>query len=283
LENCTRGRYDALDRMSSELRRLQEQRDALDALVEALRTEDGWLAYRAEALRYQLLELEGQPTEGASAVEAVCMVLEGRDEALRRARQDLAGAHAVVAECEAEVVSACAQLQRDRAALERARAWQSQAEERAKDAEELRANLVDKAPAVVTAEKQLRQERVARQEAEGQLRQERAALVEARAVLEREHLAQEEALGQLQQERAALKGAQAALKRWEDEASKLNGELVQLSISHENLRLSLEEQEATVRDLRREAEEARKALEVEKKHVEGELVSICFSACRFAF
>jgi hypothetical protein len=31
------------------------------------------------------------------------------------------------------------------------------------------------------------------------------------------------------------------------------------------LRQSLEEQEATVHDLRREAEEARKALEVEKK------------------
>jgi quinol monooxygenase YgiN len=51
LEDRARGRYDALNRMSSKLRRLQEQRDALDALVEALRTEDGWLAYRAEALR----------------------------------------------------------------------------------------------------------------------------------------------------------------------------------------------------------------------------------------
>jgi hypothetical protein len=42
--------------MSSELRRLQEQHDAL---VEALRTSDGWLVYRAEALRDHLLELEG--------------------------------------------------------------------------------------------------------------------------------------------------------------------------------------------------------------------------------
>jgi hypothetical protein len=49
------------------------------------------------------------------------------------------------------------------------------------------------------------------------------------------------------------------------------------------LRQSLEEQETTVRDLRREAEEARKALEVEKKQVEGELVSVRFFACRFAF
>jgi hypothetical protein len=67
------------------------------------------------------------------------------------------------------VVSAHAQLQRDCAALEGARAWQSQAEERAKEAEELRASLADKAATVVTAEEQLRQERVTRQEAEGQL------------------------------------------------------------------------------------------------------------------
>jgi hypothetical protein len=44
--------------MSSELRRLREQRDALDTLVEALRTGDRWLAYRTEALRNQLLKLE---------------------------------------------------------------------------------------------------------------------------------------------------------------------------------------------------------------------------------
>jgi chromosome segregation ATPase len=119
------------------------------------------------------------------------------------------------------------------------------------------------------AEELLRQERVARQEAEGQLQQERVALAEARAALEREHLAREETLDRLQQERAALKGAQAALKQREDEASKLNGELIQLSISHEDLHQSLEEQEATILDLRREAEEAHKALEVEKKQVEG--------------
>jgi hypothetical protein len=52
-------------------------------------------------------------------------------------------------------------------------------------------------------------------------------------------LAYQEALGQLQEERAALEGAQAALKQREDEATKLNGELVQLSISHEDLRQSL--------------------------------------------
>jgi hypothetical protein len=56
------------------------------------------------------------------------------------------------------VVSARAQLQRDRAVLEGARAWQSQAEERAKEVEELRASLANKAAAVVTVEEQLWQE-----------------------------------------------------------------------------------------------------------------------------
>jgi predicted nucleic acid-binding Zn-ribbon protein len=63
--------------------------------------------------------------------------------------------------------------------------------------------------------------------------------------------------------------------------SRLNRELVQIIISHEDLRQSLEEQEATVLDLRREAGEARKALEVEKKQVEGEFTFVHFFACRF--
>jgi hypothetical protein len=63
-------------------------------------------------------------------------------------------------------------------------------------------------------------------------------------------LAREEALDQLQQERAVLEGAQATLKQRKDEASKLNRELVQLSISHEDLCQSLKEQETTARDLR---------------------------------
>jgi capsule polysaccharide export protein KpsE/RkpR len=94
-------------------------------------------------------------------------------------------------------------------------------------------------------------------------------------------LAQEEALGQLQQERTALEGAQAALKQREDEVSRLNGELVQISISHEDLRQSLEDKEATILDLQRQAEEARKSLEGEKKQVEGEFTSVRFFACRF--
>jgi multidrug efflux pump subunit AcrA (membrane-fusion protein) len=122
----------------------------------------------------------------------------------------------------------------------------------------LKAALTAKAAAVVAAEDQLQQERAARQEAEGQLQQERAALVEARAVLEREH--------------AALEGAQASLKeREEEEVSKLDGELIALSISNEDQRRSLEEQSATVVSLQQAVEGRRQALEVKRKHVEGEL------------
>jgi hypothetical protein len=54
-------------------------------------------------------------------------------------------------------------------------------------------------------------------------------------------MAREEALGQLQQERVALEEARATLKTWEEEVSRLNEELVQISISHEDQRQSLEE------------------------------------------
>jgi chromosome segregation ATPase len=107
--------------MSAELHQLREQRDALDALAEALRTRDGWLAYRAEALRDQLLELEGQPTTRASAFEQVRTALIDRDEALQLAREDLERARSVAADWEKEVVSVRAEHRRDRAELEEAR------------------------------------------------------------------------------------------------------------------------------------------------------------------
>jgi chromosome segregation ATPase len=124
LEDRARERYSALDQMSFELRRLREQRDALDALVEAMKTGDGWLAYRAEALRDQLLELEAQTAEEASTVEKVRTALVDRDEALQRVREDLAKARTLAAEWETEVASVRAQHQQDRATLEEARAWQ---------------------------------------------------------------------------------------------------------------------------------------------------------------
>jgi DNA repair exonuclease SbcCD ATPase subunit len=152
LEDRARERYGALDQMSSELRRLHEQRDALDALVEALRTGDGWLAYRVKALRDQLLELEAQVAEGTSAVEEVRTALVDRDEALRRAREDLARAHTLAAEWETEVASVRAQLRRDCTTLEEARTWQCQAEEKAKEAEELRTRVSEKAACLASVE-----------------------------------------------------------------------------------------------------------------------------------
>jgi predicted nucleic acid-binding Zn-ribbon protein len=132
------------------------------------------------------LELEGQSTACASAVERVRTALIDRNEALQQARGDLERARSVAADWEAEVVSVRAQRRQDRAELKEARSRRSQAQERArqaeqtaKEAEELKAALAAKAAAVVAAEEQLWQERAARQEAEGQLQQERAALVDA--------------------------------------------------------------------------------------------------------
>jgi hypothetical protein len=130
-----RERYGTLDRLDAELRWYREQYNALDALVEALRTPGGWQVYQVEALRDQPPELDAPAAEDISAVERVKIVLVDRDEALYKAREDLAGARTVAAEWEAEVASVRAQLQQDRATLEGARAWQSQAEERAKEAE----------------------------------------------------------------------------------------------------------------------------------------------------
>jgi chromosome segregation ATPase len=131
LELRARDRYGALNQMSAELRQLWEQRDTLDALAEALRTRDGWLAYRAEALCDQLLELEGQSTARPSATERVRTALIDRDEALQQARGDPERARTVAADWEAEVVSVQAQNRKVRAELEEARSRRVQAEERA--------------------------------------------------------------------------------------------------------------------------------------------------------
>jgi hypothetical protein len=65
--------------------------------------------------------------------------------------------------------------------------------------------------------------------------------------------------------------------------SRLNGELVQISISHEDLHQSLEEQEATVLNLQRQAEEARQFLEGEKKQVKGKFTFASFSLVDLSF
>jgi chromosome segregation ATPase len=125
LEGQARERYNALDRLDAELSRYQEQYNTLVALIEALRTPNGWLVYRAEALRDQLPELDAQATEDISAVKRVKTTLMDRDEALHKAWEDLSGARTLAAEWEGEVASVRAQLKQDRATLEGVRAWQS--------------------------------------------------------------------------------------------------------------------------------------------------------------
>jgi chromosome segregation ATPase len=146
--------------------------------------------------------------------------------------------------------------------LQEAQAQQSQDEERAraaeqkaKEADELKAVLDAKVAALVTAEEQLRQERAAHQEVEGQLQQERTALAGVRSALE--------------QERTAREAAQKSLDKRDADVSRLDGELIALSIANADQELSLKEQSATVTSLQQAVEAERRALEVEKKQVEG--------------
>jgi hypothetical protein len=271
LEHRARDKYGTFDQMSAELRQLQEQRDTFIALAEALGTQDGWLSYRAEALRDQLLEHEGQAAARPPALERICTTLIDRDEALQQARGNLEKMRTVASNWEAEVGTIRADNRELRTWLQEAQAQQSQAEERAhtaeqkaKEADELKAALDAKVAALVTAEEQLRQERAARQEAEGQLQQERTALADARSALE--------------QERTARETTQKSLEERDADVSRLDGELIALSIANADQELSLKEQGATVVSLQQAVEAERRTLEVEKKQVEGESPS-CFLFC----
>jgi hypothetical protein len=83
LERQTREWYAVLDRLDVDYRWYRGQYDALEDLVEALRSLDRWLAYRAEALPDSPPEQGAQAAEGASAVVWVRTLLVERDNALR--------------------------------------------------------------------------------------------------------------------------------------------------------------------------------------------------------
>jgi hypothetical protein len=72
--------------MSAKLLRLREQCDAFVTLAEALRTPDGWLSYRAEALCDQLQDCKRQAPARPSTLERICTALINRDEVLQQAR-----------------------------------------------------------------------------------------------------------------------------------------------------------------------------------------------------
>jgi hypothetical protein len=174
---------------------------------------------------------------------------------------------------EAEVATIRAENRELHSSLEGAQAQQCQAEERArgleqraKEADDLKATLDAKAAALVAAEERLLQESTARQGAEGQLQQEQAALVDARAALE--------------QERAAHEVSQKSLADRDAKLSKAEGEVIMLSITNANQELSLREQGETVERLELTVEAVRRDFEMERKQVEGEQL---FDSCIVGF
>jgi chromosome segregation ATPase len=257
--------------VTAELHQLRERCDAFDALADALRTLDGWLSYRAMALRDQLHESARQDPAHPSSLERVCTALMDRDEALRQARSDLEKMRTLAANWEAEVAGVRNDNRELRSSLQGAQALQRQAEEqaraleqKAKEADDLRAALDTKVAALAAAEDQLLQERTARQGAEGWLQQEQVALADARSALERERVARE--------------AAQMSLEDRNTEFSKLEGELMVLSITSASQELALQEQGETVRGLEQAVEAGRRAFEVERKQVEGKsLFDSCFA------
>jgi predicted nucleic acid-binding Zn-ribbon protein len=162
------------------------------------------------------------------------MSLIDRDEALRQAQADLERMRTLATNWEAEVTTVRVENQGVRSWLLEAQAQQRQAEERAraaeqraKEADKLKATLDTKVAALAIAEDRLLQEHTAHQGAEGQLQQERAALADARSVLERERIARE--------------AAQKSLEEQNAEFSKLEGELVVLSITSTSQEQALKE------------------------------------------
>jgi chromosome segregation ATPase len=257
--------------VNAELHQLRERCDAFNVLADALRTPDGWLSYRAMALRDQLHESARQDPARPSSLERVCTALIDRDEALRQARSDLEKMRTLATNWEAEVADVRNENRGLPSSLEGAQAQQRQAEERAraleqraKEADDLRAALDAKVAALAVSEDQLLREHTARQGAEGRLQQEQAALADARSALE--------------QERVAREAAQKSLEVRNTEFSKLEGELMVLSINSASQELALHEQGETVKGLEQTVEAGRRALEVERKQVEGKsLFDSCFA------
>jgi chromosome segregation ATPase len=265
LERRARDKYGAFDRVNAELHQVREQCGAFDALADALQTPDGWLAYRATVLCDELLESTRQDPARRSSLERICTALIGRDEALWQARSDLENMRTLATNWEAEVAGVRGENRELRSSLEGAQAQQRQAEERArgleqraKEADDLKAALDAKVAALAVAEEQLLQERTARQGAEGRLQQEQAALTDARSALE--------------QERVAREAAQKSLAERDAKLSKVEGELVVLSINSASQELALQEQGETVKGLELAVEAERRDLEAERKQVEGELL-----------
>jgi hypothetical protein len=145
LERRARDKYDAFDRVNAELHQLWERCGAFDALAGVPRTPDGWLSYRAVALRDELPESTRQDPARRSSLERVCIALIDCDEALWQARSDLEKMPTLVTNWEAEVASVRGVNRGLRSSLE--------------EADDLKAALDAKVAALAVAEGQLLQER----------------------------------------------------------------------------------------------------------------------------
>jgi hypothetical protein len=75
LERRAHDKYDAFDRVNVEVHQLRERCSTFDALADALRTPDNWLAYRAMAWRNELPESSRQDPARRSSLERVCTAL----------------------------------------------------------------------------------------------------------------------------------------------------------------------------------------------------------------
>jgi chromosome segregation ATPase len=159
--------------LSSDLDWYRGQYEALDAFVEALQTDNGWLEHRLRAVQDALLDQRALTAEDTTAVDRVKTSLLEKDEAhatangeLQKVRAALAEAQIAMAEKKTALTTAQTQLQQDRTTLEGTRSWQAQAEKKAQEAEKLSADLQEKATSLAVVEEQLRQERSARQQVE---------------------------------------------------------------------------------------------------------------------
>jgi chromosome segregation ATPase len=214
------------------------------------------------AWRDELPESSRQDPARRSSLERVCAALIDRDEALWQARSDLEKTRTLAANWEADVANVRREARELRTSLEGAQVQQRQAEargleQRAKEADDLKAAHDAKAAALAVAEERLQQERTARQGAEGRLQQEQAALADARTALE--------------QERVAREAAQKSLEERNTTFSKVEDEALMLSITNTNQELALQEQGETVKRLELTVEAVRRDFETERRQVEGEL------------
>jgi hypothetical protein len=223
-------------------------------LNEALRIHGGpaWRVFQVR--RCRLLSLISSSSRSILAVRRLLVLICWRQELEHRARDKYS----------AENQGVCAWLLEAQAQQSQTEEQARAAEQRAKEADELNATLDAKVAALDIAEDRLLQEHTARQGAEGQLQQERAALADARSALERE--------------RTAGEAAQKSLEERNVEFLKLEGELVVLSITSASQKQALKEQSDTVNGLQQAVEAERRALEVERKQVEGRsLFVFCFA------